>query len=175
MNHLTSSNHEPLSPEELARREQERELYVGLQGSLSAFNGTPGALIFKEVLEREGIAPSDYNPQKQGHYDYYGYLATHGDRLGYHGTEPSPVLVDIFNKIEAEELVGEDVDFKNYRLNHDSPNYHTLTSTGLVRAVVRTKEQDAVVGYFVGISTDGGRQGYAFVGPNDIISVEEQE
>lgn len=177
MDHLLPSEEYPHAPsaDELAQRERERELYIGLPGSLSGFNGTPGARIFEEVLQREGIAPSAYNPKEHGHYDYCGYLATEGDNLGYHGTEPSPVLVEIFNKIAREELIGTDVDYNAYTLNPESPNYTMLTRTGLVQAIVTTKEHDDIVGYFVALGNDGGRAGSAFVAPSDIIAVNEQK
>lgn len=165
----------------MTTREQGPIQPYGFAEALISFEGTPFAGFIAESLTQAGIDPSGYDPRRHGHDNYMGLLASTPDGVGER-TNPSPVITALERSITSNEITLSHVDqsqvgippWSMYPADGSDPYQGNAWRTSKLSSFslmeLRDAQTGSTLGYLAGLSSDGGRQGYALLSINDVVT-----
>ncbi len=164
---------QPTGENEQTTETKGQEPKIGFKGALASFEHTPLAPIIKSALEARGIDPKEYDAGE--HYDfgdahYNGFPSTETtDTRGK--TKPSPIMDAISEGLDNGTIILEKTSFIKHKINPDSPNAQILSKVYDIEMVLKDPE-GTILGYAVGLGSDGGHNGHAILSTNDVIESE---
>jgi hypothetical protein len=142
---------------------------------MESFNGTPLEPIVRGVLEGLGYNPETYSPEAEGHEHYRGLPVMNFE--SQHVRQPSPIITALHEGLKAGEFTYEEIRNGTARFTdeNDSVVSHLMTYGAVELRKVEQNDQDSddVLGYFVPLSSDGGRKGYVLLSANSIEQIQE--